>query len=144
MDSSHRFPKFRYAAWLSAGIVSVMVLMSLAQFMALKGYLESGAQITIFTLLGAAILGLILGRKSTTRNAITLSLAIAVYQPALYALGWPLAIIQDLLRMDGIPGDSLEVMMNLRPQQAQFFAILIIASVIFLSSRLYRKIFNTQ
>ncbi len=142
MDANHRLPKLRYLAWISAGTVSVMVLMNLSAFLVMQGYVGGGTPIAIFTIAAAALIGVVLGRKATTRNALILSLSIALYRPVLYALGWPLAFAQDLLRTAGIPGDSLRAMMALNPQPAAFFVILIISLVIFLSSRLFRKIFK--
>jgi len=144
MISENRFPKLRYAAWLSAGVVSVMVLMNFSAALVMEGYIGGGAPIAAFTIVCAAVIGGLLAKNATTKDALIFAVCIALYRPALYLLAWPVALIQDLIRNQGLPGKSLEVVMALNPQMAPFLVILITAAIIFFSSRIARKLFNSN
>lgn len=142
MKKYQRFPRFRYMAWLSAGVVSVVILMNLSSFLVLQGLMPGGAAVAVFTLLVATALGVIFCRKASFKDALILSAVIALYYPALYAAGWGVAFLQDLIRADGIPGDSLEVMMALRPRVAPYLVVLMVSLTMLLGSRIYQKIFK--
>lgn len=144
MISESRFPKLRYAAWLSAGVVSVMILMNLSAALVMRGHIGGGAPIAAFTIVCAAVIGSVLAKNASTKDALIFAVCIALYRPALYLLAWPVALVQDLIRNQGLPGESLNVVMALNPQVAPFLVILITAAIIFISSRIVRKIFNSK
>jgi hypothetical protein len=141
MSANHRFPQLRYLAWISAGIVLVMLLMNTSVLLVAKGTLGNGVPVAVFTLIAAAVLGILLAGKATTRHAAVLSLSIAFYRPVLYLLMWPLALLQDLWVSGTIPGDSLKALTAVTPQSAPLIVVALAALVMFLSSRLFRKLF---
>lgn len=129
-------PLLKTAAWLACGVVLAHMAFSVAAVLSLSGTLPGKfAPVALISLL-AVLIGALLCHRAQRLHTYLMGAVIAGYMPAIRAALWGIALIQDLFRRQGIPGESMNTVAALAPNGMLMIAMTIIGVIVVLSGRL--------
>lgn len=129
-------PLLKTGAWLACGVVLAHSAFNLAAVLSLSGVLPGKIAPAALVVLLAALIGFLLCRRASRLHTYVLGAVIAGYLPAIRALIWVAAFIQDLLRGDGLPGVSIKAVLAASPNIMLMGAMAVIAIVVVLAGRM--------
>ena len=98
----------RNAAWLACSVVLSQVIFLLVALWVMTS--QPGGILMPFVILVSlsVVVGAGLCWKCSRRSVFFMGAAIALYMPATHAFFWVVALAQDLIRGDNLPGPSLQ------------------------------------
>lgn len=131
---------FRHVAWLAAGVVLSYLHFDIISSLVQEGMVTGRYSPMLLSLMASALIGVALCWRASARATWQLGAAIASYLPAIYALLWLAAGVQDLLRGDGLPGASLVVMMELPRSDMLMLVMAVTGLTIAASGRLSQRL----
>lgn len=92
------------------------------------------------SVLMSVVIGAVFCGAATKRSTWKLGILAMLFQPAVYVFLWGIALCQDLLRTDGLPGKSMSVMGQIGIPWAVFLVMVVTGLIVIVSGRCVARI----
>lgn len=119
---------FKKLAWYCAGIVLSYSHFDLMAHWVVTGFISNSYTSLAVSSSLCLLIGAALCHRHPTKDIAKMGLVIAGYLPAIISILYFAALVQDLLRGQGLPGQSLTVMMSL-PNISSLLAMMLTSGV---------------